>query len=171
MVEDYLVYLAEMDSLTLDNLMEQYGQEVWNFAYFITKNRILSDDITQDVFFQVYRNVTSFRGEASVKTWLLKITRNISYNYLHSAFFRKVLLVDIINPPEGYNHSAENIFLEQEATNDIWKKVFKLPTKFRVVIVLQAKYQLTLSEIAQVLKIPRVLLNLDYLVRVNECSL
>jgi RNA polymerase sigma-70 factor, ECF subfamily len=154
MVENYLMYLADMDSFTLDNLMEQYGQDVWNYAYFITKNLNLTDDITQDVFLQAYRHVSTFRGESSVKTWLLKITRNISYNYLHSAFFRKVLLVDLISPPKEYGDSAEKVFLEKETANEIWKKIFKLPTKYREVIVLQAKYELSLSEISSILKIP-----------------
>ncbi len=153
MTHDYLKYLAEMDPLTLDNLMEQYGQEVWNFAYLITKNRTTSDDITQDVFLQAYRHVASFRGESSVKTWLLKITRNISFNYRHSAFFRKVMLVDRVIPKE-FSDSAEETFLDQEAANHIWRHVFRLPVKFREVIVLQAKCQLSLGEIALILKIP-----------------
>lgn len=78
----------------------------------------MSDDITQDVFMQVYRHVTSFRGEASVKAWLMKITRNISYNYLNSAFFRKVLLID--TPSTEYHHSAEQSYLEKEATLHVY---------------------------------------------------
>ena len=114
----------------------------------------MADDITQDVFLQAFRHVTSFRGEASVKTWLLKITRNTSYNYRKSAFFRKVLLVGAVTSKE-YNRSAEQSFLEKEATHEVWKQVFNLPTKFREVLVLHAKYHLPLSEIAQILKIPK----------------
>lgn len=152
MSHDSLKHLTEMDPLTFEDLMTKYGQEVWNYAFSITKNRSMSDDITQDVFIQVYRHVTSFRGEASVKTWILKITRNISYNYRNSAFFRKVLLIGIT--PNEYHRSAEQSFIEKEATNNVWKQVFKLPTKYREVIVLHAKYQLSLNEIAVILKIP-----------------
>jgi RNA polymerase sigma-70 factor (ECF subfamily) len=151
--DEYLQYIVDMDPYTLENLMERFGQDVWNFAYFLTKYRSMTDDITQDVFLQAYLHVTSFRGEASVKTWLLKITRNISYNYRKSAFFRKVLLVDVVLSKDN-NQSAENAFIEKEASNDVWRQVFTLPTKFREVLVLHAKYQLSLMEIAQVLKIP-----------------
>ncbi|MBH5316311.1 sigma-70 family RNA polymerase sigma factor [Paenibacillus sp. GSMTC-2017] len=134
--------------------MDQYGQDVWNFAYFLTKNRNASDDITQDVFIQVYNHVDSFRGEASIKTWLLTITRNISRNFLQTAFIRKVLLVDIVTS-KGTCRSAEELFIEEEAANEIWKKVFMLPTKYREVLVLQAKYQLSISEISDILKLPQ----------------
>ncbi|MHA7966962.1 RNA polymerase sigma factor [Paenibacillus sp. CAU 1782] len=142
-----------MDPLTLESLMTKYGQDVWNYAFFITKNRVMSDDITQDVFIQVYRHVTSFRGEASVKTWLMKITRNISYNYRNSAFFKKVFLINIVS--DEHYHSAEQSFIEKEATNAVWTQVFNLPTKYREVLVLHAKYQLSLKEIADILKIPQ----------------
>ncbi|MBW7475844.1 RNA polymerase sigma factor [Paenibacillus oenotherae] len=142
-----------MDPFTLDELMKQYGQEVWNFAFFLTKNSSMADDITQDVFLQVYRHISSFRGEASVKTWLLRITRNISCNYRNTAFFRKVLLVDTAVSKE-YSRSAEQSFLEKEAANHVWKQVFNLPVKFREVLVLHAKYQLSISDIAHILKIP-----------------
>src|SRR5690554_2972324 len=101
-----------MDPNNLEQLMNQFGQDVWNFAYFLAKNRSLADDITQDVFLQAYLHVASFRGESSVKTWLLKITRNISLNYRKSAFFRKVLLVDVVISKESIQ-SAEQSFMER----------------------------------------------------------
>lgn len=153
MSDDYLKYIVAMDPWTLEDLMAKYGQDVWNYAYCLTKNRSMADDITQDVFLQAYRHITSFRGESSVKTWLLKISRNISCNYRNSAFFRKVLLIDIIIPKES-NRSAEQSFLEQEAANEVWKQVFHLPKKYREPLVLHAKYQLSLQEIANILKIP-----------------
>jgi RNA polymerase sigma-70 factor (ECF subfamily) len=152
-IGDYLPYMNKMDSYTLEDLMQQYGQDVWNFAYLLTTNRSMADDITQDVFLQVYQHVATFRGEASVKTWLLRITRNISYNYRKSAFIRKVLLVDVI-VPKGNSHSAEQSFLDNEAANEVWRQVFKLPTKFREVLILNVRYELSMQEIAGLLRIP-----------------
>ncbi|WP_307544902.1 RNA polymerase sigma factor [Paenibacillus sp. V4I5] len=141
-----------MNIFTLDELMKQYGQDVWNYAYFLVKNYEMTDDITQDVFLNVYRNITSYRGEATVKTWLLKITRNISYNYLNAAFFRKVTLLDFIERKE-IQPSAEHTFLDQEIANGIWKMVLKLPAKFREVLILDAKYELSVMEIAKLLDV------------------
>lgn len=154
MSDEYLKFMTKLDSYTLNLIMDQYGQDVWNYAFLLTNNRTASDDITQDVFFQVYHHVDTFRGEASIKTWLLTITRNISRNYLRTAFFRRVLLVDSVIP-KGSSRSAEEQFIEEEAANEIWRKVFKLPTKYREVIVLQAKYQLSIKEISEILKLPQ----------------
>ena len=145
--------MTAMDPLTLEELMKEYGQDVWSFAYSITKNRAMADDIAQDAFLQAYRNLVSFRGESSVRTWLLRIARNISLNYRNSAFFRRVLLIDAWTS-SGSDRSAEQAFFEQEAANDIWKHVFSLPVKQREVLVLHAKYQLSLLEIARILDVP-----------------
>ncbi|MDF2671595.1 MAG: polymerase sigma factor [Paenibacillus sp.] len=148
----YMKYITEMDPDTLDKLMMEYGQDVWNFAYLICKKREMADDITQDVFLQAFRHVTSFRGEATLKTWLLKITRNISYNYRNTAFIRKVLLVGFVERAGAYP-SAEEDFLEQESANEVWKSVFDLPAPYREVILLDAKHHLSILEIAHVLGI------------------
>jgi RNA polymerase sigma-70 factor (ECF subfamily) len=34
--------------------MEQYGEDVWNYAYFLTRKHDIADDISQDVFFKAY---------------------------------------------------------------------------------------------------------------------
>ncbi|BBI36558.1 RNA polymerase sigma factor [Cohnella abietis] len=150
---DYLKHAEFIDAATLESLMSEYGQEVWNYAYLICRSRSIADDIAQDVFLKAYRHFTSFRGESSVKTWLLRITRNLSYNYRNSAFFRKALLLDRIIP-SGHHRSAEQAFLDDEATNEVWRQVFSLPAKHREILLLHARHQLSLGEIASLLGIP-----------------
>ncbi|MFC4778856.1 RNA polymerase sigma factor [Paenibacillus sp. GCM10023252] len=150
MADDYIKHLRQLDSLSLDRLMSYYGQDVWNYAYMITKRRELSDDIAQDVFLQAYRHAASFRGESSAKTWLLRITRNISYNYLRSAVWRRMILTTTFQSKDS-GPSAEQLYLEQEAANEVWAAVFKLPVKFREVMLLYARHQLEVKEIAAIL--------------------
>jgi RNA polymerase sigma-70 factor (ECF subfamily) len=151
--DEQLRYLAQMDVYSLDEIMKQFGKDVWNYAYVLTKNTTTAEDITQDVFLQAYRNLTLFRGEATLKTWLLRITRNISYNYRNTAFFRKVSLIGLIFPIQPTTPSTEDIVLEQEFSNDVWQTVLHLPAKYREILVLEGKYELSLAEIADLLKI------------------
>ncbi|PRX63442.1 RNA polymerase sigma-70 factor (ECF subfamily) [Cohnella sp. SGD-V74] len=146
-------HAASMDAETLESLMRDYGQEVWNYAYLICRDRAIADDIVQEAFLRAYRHFASFRGEASVKTWLLRITRNLSYNYRSSAFIRRALLLDRI-VPGGHHRSAEEAYLDEEATNEVWRRVFRLPAKHREILLLHARHQLSLGEIASLLGIP-----------------
>ncbi len=146
-------YVAALDPDMLEKLMSDYGQAVWNYAYFITKNRSMADDIAQDVFIQAYRSFAGFRRESSMKTWLLRMTRNKSINSVRSAFVRKVLLVDRVKHRSDAA-SAENEFIETEAVSEVWRCVLELPVKHREVIILHARYELSTEQMAGVLQIP-----------------
>src|SRR5690606_6717767 len=108
-----LRYVEQLDTASFRLLMETHGQEVWNLAFLITKKRDLADDIAQDVFIKAYRNIDTFRGASSIKTWLLVMTRNTAISYTRSAFLRKVMLVDRI-AERGGSPSAEQEALANE---------------------------------------------------------
>jgi RNA polymerase sigma-70 factor (ECF subfamily) len=132
--------------------MTAYGDKVWNYAFSLTRKREQADDITQEVFIKVYRNLFTFRSESSIKTWLFTITRNTVHNYHRSAFFRKVTLIHFVD--QGYTQkSAENEAMEKIEISDIWQKVLQLPLKYREVVILFGHDQLSMQEIAQVLGI------------------
>ncbi|MFC5985199.1 RNA polymerase sigma factor [Marinicrinis lubricantis] len=149
---EYLRYISDTadPKEVLRELMIQYGNDVWNYAYSMTRKWEVADDISQEVFIKVYKNLFTFRNEASVKTWLLKITRNTVLDYKKSAFFRRVTLVDYISA-KGTESSAEAEVIEKMAVNDIWKQVLKLPPKYREVLILYGHYQLSMREIADLL--------------------
>lgn len=151
---DFLKYMVESEDnkALLDELMNAFGKDVWNYAFSITRKWDLADDITQEVFIKVYRNMHAFRRDASVKTWLLTITRNTAIDYQRSAFFRKVTLSDVVED-YGEHHSVEHDVVEKWAVNEMWRMVLELPAKYREVIILYAHNQLSLKEIAQVLDV------------------
>lgn len=151
-MEKYLQYASKMDDHAFRELMNEYGQEVWNYAYFLIRRFDAADDLVQEVFIRVYQNIGSFRGESSIKTWLFAITRNLAFNYKRSAFIRKVTLTDWIGRRES-SPSAEKEALDQILTDDLWKIVLDLPDKYREILVLDARYGLSNKEIAGLLKI------------------
>jgi len=150
MDKEHLQHLSRMDEFTLDKLMTAYGQAVWNYAYFLTKQRQLADDVTQDTFLKAYRHIADFRGQGSVQGWLFRIARNTASNYRRMAFLRKVTLLDVIER-QGGSRSAEEEFMDAHVSNDIWRQVLQLSAPYREVLILDAKYDLSLQEIAELL--------------------
>ena len=72
-----------MDSF--DSLYEQYSKDVFRFLYRLcTYNQDLAEDLTQETFLHAYLGIAKFRGECSVKTWLLQIARNRFFMHLRS---------------------------------------------------------------------------------------
>ncbi len=151
-IDQDLRYIEQLDASSFRQLMETYGQEVWNLAYLITKKRDMADDIAQEVFIKAYRGIAAFRGASSIKTWLLVMTRNTAISYKRSAFLRKVTLVDRI-AERGGNPSAEQEALANQFSDDIWLEVLKLPLKLREALLLHAQFELTTKEIAELLQV------------------
>ncbi|KIL35102.1 hypothetical protein SD71_07025 [Cohnella kolymensis] len=147
---EYWKVAESLDAESFRELMLTYGQEVWNYAFLLTNRADLADDISQDVFLKVYRNIASFRGESSMRTWLFAITRNISINYRRSAFMRKIVLAESVTPSETHP-SAEQEAVQHSLSSELWQLVMNLPVKYREVLVLHAKNELSQKEIAQLL--------------------
>ncbi len=152
MEDECLRAVTQADAYDLRGMMERYGEDVWNYAFFLTKRRDMADDIAQDTFLKAYAGITSFRGEASLKTWLLKIARNTALSHKKCAFFRNTTLKAFIERFESHP-SAEEEFIERNATDELWTLVLQLPVPFREVLVLNSHYSFSLEEIAQTLGI------------------
>lgn len=149
---EYLKYRNEAADSRADlrELMETYGNDVWNYAFSLLRSSDQADDATQEVFLKVYRKLGTFRGESSVKTWLLAITRHTVCDMQRSSFWNRIRPADFF-PLCGSEPSAENEAIEKLAVNDIWKKVMQLPFKYREVLILHAHYQLSMKEMAEIL--------------------
>lgn len=152
MEESHWKYIDRLDADSLRQLMTDYGDEVWNLAFLLTKRAHLADDITQDVFLKAYESIHLFRGASSIKTWLLAITRNRSINAMRAAFMRKVTLTGWIGGA-GVHASAEKEALELAMRDEIWRAVLELPVKLREALLLHAKYELSIKEIAGILEL------------------
>jgi RNA polymerase sigma-70 factor (ECF subfamily) len=64
------------DLRAFESLVRDYQADVWRFAYHLTRDRALAEDVTQEAFLKAYRAIDSYRGQAKFSSWLLRIVRN-----------------------------------------------------------------------------------------------
>ncbi|MNZ36242.1 ECF RNA polymerase sigma factor SigW [compost metagenome] len=152
MEEKHYQYMSEISTYDIERMMDEFGEDVWQYAFFLTKKHDMADDIAQEVFIKAYRAVQSFRGQSSLKTWLLKITRNTAYSHFRNPFYKRAVLMQHISLADT-RKSAESDYMEQEFAHEIWSLVMRLSTKYREVIVLSGHYHLSMEEIADALQI------------------
>ncbi|MFF2481600.1 RNA polymerase sigma factor [Paenibacillus sp. NPDC058071] len=150
----YLTHLAGGydRNLILEQLMDEFGHDVWSYAFFLTKQRQTADDIAQDVFLAAYESLYRYRGEGTVRGWLLTITRNRCYSFYKSSYKRKTVLARNVEPM-GSAPSPEAEVLFREEAKEVWLRVMELPVRFREVLILDYRYGLSVKEIASVLNV------------------
>jgi len=79
---ELIVQLQQGDGQAFTKLVDQWQDMVFNTAIGIVQNEDDADDITQDVFIQVYQSVSSFKGESKFSTWLYRIVITKSLDHL-----------------------------------------------------------------------------------------
>ncbi len=139
------------DAYDLEYLMRTYGNDVLRMAYSYVKDYDTAEDIFQEVFIKVNSNLGEFRGESSIKTWLLRITVNACKDYLKSAYVRRVTM---FSEEEENNIPAADTMDEIERKQDdeqIRKALLLLPEKYREVLVCHYFEERSVAETAKVL--------------------
>ncbi|MGM9612540.1 MAG: RNA polymerase sigma factor [Butyricicoccus sp.] len=63
-----------------EQLYEAYYMKVYSFVMTLAKNKTLSEEITQEVFFRAITTEKTFRGESDTFTWLCAIAKNLFYD-------------------------------------------------------------------------------------------
>jgi len=67
--------IAGGDQLAMRTLFARHRVPVYRWLLRIVRDKTLAEDLVSDVFLDVWRQATSFKGRASVSTWLLAIAR------------------------------------------------------------------------------------------------
>ena len=68
--------LTEREQQTFHELYQKYHERVYSICLRMTQNASESEDLTQDVFIQLFRTIGSFRGESAFTSWLRRLTVN-----------------------------------------------------------------------------------------------
>jgi RNA polymerase sigma-70 factor (ECF subfamily) len=72
------------DKRAFKELVEKTQDNIYNTCFSFVKNKQDAEDIAQQVYIEVLRNVQKFRGDAKLSTWMYRIAVNRSLNLLHS---------------------------------------------------------------------------------------
>lgn len=144
------LYMQERGNVMSDpriEIYENYKQAIYSYLYRSTLNRHIAEDLTQETFFRAFKSLSTYRGEASMKTWLFKIARNTYINFsvkkqtqleVHTGTLDERMAVQK-NP---YKHAEDKLLIQMI--------LVKLPENYRSYILLRDENGLTYGEIAEI---------------------
>ena len=142
-----------------DKLVKAYEKKVINVAYSLLSDKEDALDASQEIFVKVYKNISSFRGESTVSTWIFKITKNVCYDILRK---RKATLISLDEEDDDEKKievadesaSPEVIYERQEKINIVRDAISKLDENQKIVITLFDINGLSYDEISEIIKCP-----------------
>jgi RNA polymerase sigma-70 factor (ECF subfamily) len=136
----------EGDETAFKTLVYRHKEKVRNIIYLTMNQSDSVDDIAQEVFITIYKNLKYFRFESQFTTWLYRITVNKCRDHL-----RKMKIRNIFTPLKdneeyhGYSQVNENM----DIPGIVQKAISKLPEKLRVPLMLKDIEGFSYQEIAE----------------------
>lgn len=166
-------YLKKGDEKSLEVLIRRYLKPVYGFAYRYVGNIQEAEDIAQDVFVKMWRNLHKFNPKKSLapyqtagsgagfKAWIFTIAKNTAFDFLRK---KKAITFSEFENEKGKSGILEKFIdssplpdelLERKGIREIFAKaVGKLFPKYRRVLLLRHEENLTFREISQRLNEP-----------------
>ena len=150
------------DKEAFNILVKRYEKKVLNILYLQLGNIPDLEDLAQEVFIKVFKNLNRFRGEAKFSTWIYRITINVAHDYK-----RKLKEGYSLDEPIGEDEedTFENIissdgedplsFVEREDIREKLRKLInELPKEYQEVLILREYEGLSYEEISEILRCP-----------------
>lgn len=143
-------------------LVAQFQQPVYNLVQRLIDDPSEASDVTQDVFLKVFRNIGSFRGQSSLKTWIYRISVNEAHNRRRWFGRHRRAEIELESDDAGKSwleHLSDqsktpyDLVLNQERREAIERALAGLNPAFRDAIVLRDLEDLSYEEIADVLDV------------------
>jgi len=143
------------DVQSWEELFARYSAAVFGYLHRMSGDRQLAEDLTSETFYRAMRALDGFRGDSSMKTWLLRIARNL-YLDRKRRDERSSSLEDL--EEKGMVTAAgdadpESQLIRDEENEAVGRALRALPEDDRSILLLSAQEELSCREIAEVLGI------------------
>ena len=147
-----LLDAAAGDQAAFRALYDRHRDAVYRFAWALTRSQVDAEEIAQDSFLTLIGKASEFRPEAaSLRTWLLGMTRNLCYRRRAQAESAGDAIPEIPDP--STQAAVEDSLIRRETADAVRRAVWLLPAAQREAVVLFELEELSLAETAAVLGI------------------
>jgi len=153
--EKVISQAANGDIRAFEEVYRASSSFVFNVALRIIRNKPEAEEITQDVYIKVHKNLKKFRFQSSFKTWLYRITTNTAINVYRKTSKEKTKRVDFdtaLATIEAKN-SGHKIIEKHDSRRLVDSLLDELTAEQRACIVFKEIEGLSYKEISQILNI------------------
>ena len=148
------------DESAWEDLAKTYTRRVYSICYRFTGNDGQAQDLTQEVFLRIFRNLKSFRvGEGSFTTWLTRLTRNLLIDHYRRTKLDRVTdsiedQLPVLEERQSVASRTDGLLSGREASEVLQHGLGKLSPELREAVILRDLEEMEYRDIARVLNIP-----------------
>lgn len=139
-----------------DELIEKYGQRLYNLAYHFAGSAEEAEDLTQEIFLRLYQNLHRYTGEAPLAAWAMRLSRNLCIDH-YRRMRRERRSSSVPDEILALMPAADDVQEEAQRREEIqavYGALAELPEESAEVVLLRDLQGWTMEEIAAYLGVP-----------------
>ncbi len=159
--------LVARDERAFNELVNAYGRRVSALVLRMLGNRAEAEDLTQEVFVQVFKAIGSFRGDSKLSTWIYRIAINLCKNrskYLRvrhageedelEAVAERVPLGEARRANVAQIERPDEAMAGKQVESIVQQAILKIDPTFRECLILRDVEELSYEEIGEITSLP-----------------
>lgn len=133
----------------IGEIYKAYYKDIYRYILILVQNKEMTEDVVQNTFLKAMRGIKNFRGDCTIKTWLITIARNeiIQYKQKEKTHLALEDIPEIFIPDNMFNNQCDH-----EMTTSILKYIEVLEEPKKSLMVLRLVNESSFVEIGYVLK-------------------
>lgn len=156
---ELIVQLQQGDEAAFKKLVDEWQDMVYNTALGIVQNAEDADDITQEVFIQVYKSVSSFKGDSKFSTWLYRITLGKALDHEKKkkrkkrfGFVQSLFGGDGVEQIHAVEFEHPGVQMEKkERANELFSALKQIPDNQRIAFTLHKLEGQSYQQVAEIM--------------------
>ena len=154
--------IAARDDAAFDLLVARYQGRAYRLAWSLLRNAEDARDVSQDAFIRVWEAAERFRGDARFSTWFYRILVNRCLDHKRRGrWWTRLVARDddpdahasVVERQPAPGPDAGDQVSEAQTMARLWAAVQRLSPQQRAAVILHAQEQLSIAEIADVLRV------------------
>lgn len=139
-----------MDKQDLEQVYMENASIVYKYLFCLTHDPNLTEELTQETFYQATKGIHNFRGDCRISVWLCQIGKHLWYKELRKRKYQFVP-IDTIEEMEAENN-FEHQYMQNIDKVELFKRLHQLDSMEKEVMYLRLTGELSFSEIGEILE-------------------
>lgn len=148
--------IRDKDSNRYGEMAERYRGKLFAYLYRLVGSKEESEDLLQDVFMKVYKNLDSYDTQRKFSSWIYRIAHNEAVNYIKRRSLKRFIPWENVTVTKdklemsSTEEGAEVSWIRKESRREIERAIKKLPLKYQQVLILRYYLDKPYEEISEI---------------------
>ncbi len=163
-----MILVKESCNYGFNLLVRKYQKQIYWHVRRIIIDHDDSNDVVQNTFIKIWKNINKFREESKLFTWIYRIATNEALNFLKRK--RQKLFIPLVNVEERLSNSLSDdiYFIGDEIQLKLQKAILQLPEKQRLVFNMKYYNEIKYEDMSEILNTSVGALKASYHIAVKK---